>query len=380
MLTKDLLEFRTRKGQVYPQLIAAKGTASELAESLVGRIRTAHGQSRGEIEADLSAQASGYRRPRIAKGLVKLLLDRATFEEPDPSVVASREGWINEAQDVRQQLPETASFSDYEASLGDRIDLTDVRERLFSDLPARRPLVDFKPIDGPGLIARYDLAQVQGLLLHAQRIELIVGHNDTPELRRLLRWMRFCRLVASVDQDDDGWRLTIEGPAAVVDGAKKYGLQLASFFLVVPTLDSWRLTADVKLPRRAELRLQIADDAGLRPGLEGGAGHVPPELRVALDRFDDPNWTLDPHPSPRPMGVKSWCVPDLAAERGGRVVSIELFHAWHDGALSRRLEELQDPAPARFSDWRRPKAREETGGSWTVRRPSSLVAFRPAGA
>ncbi len=348
MLTKDLLEFRVRKGAVHPQLIAAKGTEADLADALVATVTsaTASSTTRQELEAALGAQAAGHRRPRVAKGLVKLLLDRATFEEPDPEAVTSRSQWLAHAEAIRATLPPDADFAAYEAALARDLDLEEVRDRLFADLPSRRTLIDFKPIDGPGLISRYDLAQVQGLLLYAQHLELRVAEGDTPELRRLLRWMRFCRLVTDVTVDGSDWRLRIEGPAAVVDGAKKYGLQLASFFLVVPTLPRWSIAADVKLPRRPVLRLEMSQRAGLGPGFAGGAGHVPPEMRAVLDKWRDDEWRLDPNPPPLAVGVDGWCVPDLSAHRGGEVVFIELFHAWHRGALPRRLQGLADkPQP-----------------------------------
>lgn len=342
MLTKDLLEFRVRKGVIHPQLIAAKGTEAELADALVGIMTSATSTptTRQEIEAALGAQAAGHRRTRVAKGLVKLLLDRATFEDPDPAAMTSRGEWLARAEAVRTSLAPDADFAAYEAALARELDLDEVRDRLFADLPSRRALIDFKVIDGPGLIARYDLAQVQGLLLYAQHIELRVAEGDTPELRRLLRWMRFCRLVTDVTVDGSDWQLRIEGPAAVVDGTKKYGLQLASFFLVVPTLPRWSITAEVKLPRRPALRLEISERSGLVPGFAGGAGHVPPEMRAVLDKWRDDDWRLDPNPPPLAVGVDGWCVPDLSAHRGAQVVFIELFHAWHRGALPRRRQGL----------------------------------------
>jgi len=43
------------------------------------------------------------------------------------------------------------------------------------------------------------------------------------------------------------------------------------------------------------------------------------------------------------MGAAGLCVPDLTLRHreSGREVAVELFHAWHAGALRRRLEELR---------------------------------------
>ena len=341
MLTKDLLIFRTRKGAVFPKRIATDDQALPLAQALVQRMNDGVGEPKGVVEADLTALANGHHQPRVAKGLVKLLTDRATFDEPEAEAPQRRSEWLLSAQSVREALTPSATFETYETALGAALgDLDDVRERLYADLPERRALTGFKSIDGPQLLARYDLAQVQGLLLHADRLVLTVVDGDTPELRRVLRWMRFCRLVADVASNGGAWSLTIEGPAAVLEGAKKYGLKLATFFLVVPTLERWSARAEIKMPRRSPLQLQLDQNMGLRPGLEGGAGHVPPEMRAVLDGWTDEHWKLDANPAPKAMGVSGWCVPDLAAQRGEQTVAVELFHAWHHGALPRRLAEL----------------------------------------
>ena len=361
MLTKDLLQFRVQKGRVYPGLIAKKGQQRDVAEALLARMTNAVGEPRGDLEADLSALATGHSRPRIAKGLVKLILDRAEFEEADPQAETARTEWLAEAESVRGKLLSGASFEDYEQALGQHMDLPEVRDRLYRDLPGRRPLVAFKPITAEQLIDRYDLAQVQGLLLFAQRLDVCFADGDTPELRRILRWMRFNRLVTDVNAGDEGWRLTIEGPATVIDSAKKYGLQLASFFLVVPTVARWSAEAEIKMPRRPASRLEISHETGLKPGLDGGAGHVPPEMRTVLDRWSDPDWALDPSPPPRSVGVQQWCVPDLAATRAGQTVAIELFHGWHHGALPLRLKALADrPQPDLMLGVERKLARKAT--------------------
>ncbi|MEM7675250.1 MAG: DUF790 family protein, partial [Myxococcota bacterium] len=292
-------------------------------------------------ETDLQVQANQAPRPKIAKGLAKLLIDRATFEEPDSDAQTARAQMLVEAAEVRRALAADASFEDFEAALTARCDLEAARTRLYSDLPHRRPMIEFKAIDAAGLLARYDLAQVQGLLIKADRLTLDVADGDTPELRRLLRWMRFCRLVADVQVMEEGWWLAIEGPAAILEGAKKYGLQLASFFAVVPTLPRWRMTAQIRLSRRDPLELELTHESGLKGTFAGGAGYVPPEMLKVVEGWTDEDWALDANPAPRPVGVRGWCVPDLAATRAGRTVGIELFHSWHYRALPARLAELK---------------------------------------
>src|SRR5690606_33118031 len=161
--------------------------------------------------------------------------------------------------------------------------------------------------------------------------------------RRLLRWLRFCRLVAEVQREGDDWVLQVEGPGAVLALHKKYGLQLASFLTGGPGLGTWTPVADLET-RGRHATLVLSDADPLVSPLPSAVGWLPPQLKsLATDFEDDPDWEVDLLPLPRHTGTRGLCVPDLTlrAKDGGREVAIELFHPWHAGALGRRLEELR---------------------------------------
>jgi predicted nuclease of restriction endonuclease-like RecB superfamily len=349
MLTRELLEHGVRGGVLRPRFVDPRQPALlELAEDLVGVVALGAGETRGALEEALLARARSHPRPRVALGLVKLLLDRMTFEEPDEAAETLRQRVFAEAQEVRRALPRDASLEAGLAALAARLaavtgrDLDLLRRDLYRDLGDERPLVSWDPLAAPALLDRYNLALAQGLLVYSRRVVLTVERAGTAEVRRLLRWLRFCRLVAEIRREGDAWSLAVEGPAALFDSGKKYGLMLATFLQAVPLLEAYRLDAEVTLPRRAPVNLQLTHLDPLVSPLAAGAGHVPEEIRRTLEGLEGGAWTVELSPEPRPVGATGLCVPDLALRHPGRglEIAVELFHPWHRHALERRLAEL----------------------------------------
>jgi predicted nuclease of restriction endonuclease-like RecB superfamily len=161
-------------------------------------------------------------------------------------------------------------------------------------------------------------------------------------VRKVLRWLKFCRLVAEVRHVGEDWSLEVEGPGAMLAMQKKYGLQLASFLSVVPVLGRWELTATVETARK-QATLSLSDKDPLVSPLPAALGHVPAEVASLAEGFQDEAWELDLTPLPRHMGASGLCVPDLTFRHreSRREVALELFHAWHAGPLARRLAELR---------------------------------------
>lgn len=356
MLTRELLQFTLRKGRIRPRFLQrADPELRALAASLVALAEAAPGRPVRELDEAMSALALGYARPRVGRGLVKLLQDRCTVEAPGEEgprlraeVFAASMAALSEVGGAGGEASPSAYEARIEARLGRP--LSEVRAALFADLPDARRVEAFDPIGAARLLERYDLAQAQGLLVYAERLELALPGLDRPEVRRLLRWLRFFRLVAAVETTPDGIRLGVEGPAAMFEGTKRYGLQLASFFGAVPALPEWRLEAEVRLPRRPAARLELDRADPLVPGFGGGPGHVPPELVELSRRAELPGWRIDPAPPPRVVGATDLAVPDFAleAEDGRARLVVELFHRWHRGALGRRLAQLAEVPEADY--------------------------------
>lgn len=379
MLTRDLLLHRTREGRLRPSFVSREDAGLlALAQTLLGELQDAVGRTREDLEEALALHAGAFKKPRVARGLVKLLLDRMDFGEPEPQVAATRAEALRTAARVLRTLPPDATQEDYTQRLAAVLPapLDDVRERLYADLPPQRRLVALELPGAAELLDRYNLALAQGHLLHAKRLHLRARAPELLRVRKVLRWLKFCRLVAQLHREDDDWELSVEGPGAMLDLQKKYGLQLASFLTVVPLLQRWELRADLSSARRTATLVLDHRDPLVSPHA-GALGHVPEEV-AALARAleEDSEWALDLTPLPRHTGAAGLCVPDLTLRHreSGREVALELFHAWHAGALRRRLEELRArPDPQLLLGVERALLRDESERALLEAHPQVLL-------
>jgi predicted nuclease of restriction endonuclease-like RecB superfamily len=127
---------------------------------------------------------------------------------------------LKTAASVLRTLPPDATVESYEARLAQALPapLPEVRETLYSDLPGHRRLVgwDGEPLTAQALVDRYNLALAQGPLLTARRLTLRALAPELLRVRKVLRWLKFCRLVAEVRHIGEDWSLEVEGPGAML--------------------------------------------------------------------------------------------------------------------------------------------------------------------
>ena len=347
MLTRDLLASRVREGILRPSFIKAHDPALQaLAKELLADAEAFKGQACDDVEEAFALKAGAFSRPKVARGLVKLLMDRLLFDEAGEGAFEARWKTLRVGASVLRTQPLDSTLEAYEARLSQALGapLEEVREALYTDLPGNRKLLgwDGEPLTPQGLLDRYNLALAQGPLLNARRLTLRARAPELLRVRKLLRWLKFCRLVAEVRRDGEDWSLEVEGPGAMLSLQKKYGLQLASFLAMVPILERWELSAVLEDARK-QATLQLSHEDPLVSPLPAALGHVPPEVAALAQGFEDAAWELDLTPRPRHTGAAGLCVPDLTFRhrQTGNEVALELFHPWHAGPLSRRLAELR---------------------------------------
>lgn len=345
MLTRELLAYRRVQGKLRPTFIDARDEAHlGLAAALVDTFQHSVGDTRGALEESVDAIVGEAKKQKLARGLVKLLLDKSSFEEPgDAAVALRRVAFAASAKTLRALPADDISLADYLARLAPELPrpLTECREHLYADLAEHRRLMDAVLPTPQALLERYNLALAQGLAFYASSLRVRTTTDSPLELRKLLRWLKWSRLVADIRRDGDEWALQVEGPGAMFDMQKKYGLQLATFLAAVPLLSRFSVEADVAVPRGAEGTLVLDHKDPLRALDRTALGHIPQEIEVGLASIGDELWQIDPLPELRHTGATGMCVPDFGLrDAAGRLLAVELFHRWHSRALLRRLDEL----------------------------------------
>ena len=338
MLTRELLRYHVRKGLVRPRFVDSTAPLMAHAERLLGAVHGACGHTRGAVEAQLADCLGGDVEPLIHRGLVKLVLDRCSFGEAPAEVSARRLALFAQSTAALRQLAPTDSWE----ALHRALPAAPCIDTLYEDLPEQRPLVEFRALQAAALLQRYNMALAQGLVIACDTFTLRTPDHSVLPLRRMLRWLKFCRLVAEVRRGDDGgWEVCITGPAAVLALAKAYGLQLANFLPAVPLLTQYTVEAQVQLRRGNPWRLLLTQDDPLVSPHGQALGHTPAEFTTLVNGFADSAWTLSTEVEPRAVGATGMMVPDLLFQHsGGRHTAVELFHRWHQHSLTQRLAQL----------------------------------------
>lgn len=345
MLTKDLLRYRRRADKILLGFVSpCDPTLLAGAEALIATFETAIGQEMAELEEELEGMTVGPKE--IIAGLQKLLFDRCSFMEDDGTAEDFRWKIFQTAEKLRAEQ-EFVSRGDFEAVLGVALghDATDLKAKLYVDLPEHRKILTFERLTPEALLHRYNCALVQGLLLRSSKVEITARELTVASKRRFFRALKFSRLLSVVDSSEGESRLTVElsGPLSLFQQAQTYGMRIANFFPYVLHLDHWQLKADVKIGDRL-LHLSLDQDCEIDSHYEKRDPYIPPELSACLAQFNQT------HPGAQALlaesfihiGRESYCFPDLsvAFRDSGRQVEFELFHRWHAGQLKGRLAAL----------------------------------------
>jgi predicted nuclease of restriction endonuclease-like RecB superfamily len=175
--------------------------------------------------------------------------------------------------------------------------------------------------DAAWLLHRYNVALVQSLLLHAGELVISLSAPAPARLRQLLRAVKFHQLIHAVTRAEDGWQITVDGPASCLSQGTRYGMALARFFpalLLLPT--AWSLRAEIAAGRGSRT-LTLASADGLRSHYRDVGGWEPQELVTFIERWNaaDTGWELSTDAPPLRQGPQDVVVPDLCFRKDGRV-------------------------------------------------------------
>jgi len=342
MLTREHLRLRRRGDRAVPVFVRTDDPGwLAAAESVLAVFRAAaHVRgTRGEIDEQLETLCDPAHE---IPALVKLAADQSAFADASErdypkcraelfAASAALLAGAASPDDLRERLgarPGAAAFLD-----GD----------IYGDLPENQRLTAFRDMTARELLERYNLAQVQGLLMFAQSLTVRTPGAEPAELRRLFKYLKFFRLLASVKRDGDGFALTVSGPLAIFANTRKYAVQLAAFVPAAVLLPKWRLEAKIEWKGRV-LDLSLDETSALRSPYRNFSAYVPEEIAMfhRLFREKIADWTIVGE-TPFLTGDRGEVIfPDLSFREAasGRIVHLELFHRWHKGQLEDRLRFL----------------------------------------
>ncbi len=349
MLTPALIQALCRKGRLYPRF--APPEAAEWGERLIALYQEARQNSltAGEQEELLKPLQEEMANPKLFAALRKLLEERCHYALPAEAdypamrlpLLQTSAQWL--AGD--DPLPSLEEWPRRLQSLHPHNPLA-ATGQLYGDLPENQVLRDFDAPTPQELVDRYNTGVIQALLLGCRSLEVTLRAQNAPQLRRLCQYLRFFRLLAEIrpaEGDPTSLSLTVDGPAAILEQGKRYGLQLALFFPALCTMPQWHIA--LRLPWHGqEALLELDQTSGLKCPYHHFAAALPEEVRLFQEnlRQQDGPWELREEYLPLQGEEARFLFPDFTFQRKGspQLLFLELFHRWHCRELPRRLEWL----------------------------------------
>ena len=353
MLTKDLLRYKIQKGHIHPQFVAP--THSELlaiAEQLIAVFEGSPNESRATLLASSKHIIDSTPGVTIIKrGLEKLLLDRTEFDTtPNEELIAFRHELFTETSRLLSEEAFT-DYADYERAvlqiIGDKSPLaqTELSAKLYSDLPSSHPVLTFRTLSAERLLHRYNAAQVQGLLLHCNTLTLKLADSMTAELRQLFKYLRFNQLLSTIRKEGELYEITVDGPLNLFYKTKRYGMNLANFFIAVLHQPKWELTAEIQFRNKQRYGLALDESCGIKPISQQFLAYIPEDIQLfqTMLQHKTEDWQIRPGSQFLPLAGDFYCFPDYQlVHKSGVETAIELFHPWHQGHLIARLSTLAE--------------------------------------
>ena len=353
MLTKDLLQYKIQKGQIYPQFIEPTDSGLlRIAEQLIAVFETSPNESRAVLLESSKHIIDGTPgAPIIKRGLEKLLLDRTEFDTaPNEELIAFRHKLFTETSRLLSEK-QFEDYADYQREVSrimsdeSSTEETELSAKLYADLPSSQPVLTFNTLSAERLLHRYNAAQVQGLLLHCNTLTLKLADSMTAELRQLFKYLRFNQLLSTIRKEGELYEITVDGPLNLFYKTKRYGMNLANFFVAVLHQPKWELTAEIQFRNKRRSRLSLDESCGIKPISQQFLAYIPEDIQLFQTMLENKteDWQIRPGSQFLPLAGDFYCFPDYQlVHKSGVETAIELFHPWHQGHLIARLNTLAE--------------------------------------
>ena len=134
----------------------------------------------------------------------------------------------------------------------------------------------------------------------------------TAELRQLFKYLRFNQLLSTIRKEEALYQITVDGPLNLFYKTKRYGMNLANFFLAVLHQPKWELTAEVQFRNRKPSQLSLDESCGIKPISQQFLAYIPEDIQLfqAMLRNKTEDWQIRPGSQFLPLAGDFYCFPD----------------------------------------------------------------------
>jgi uncharacterized protein len=351
MLTADLAQSWQRGGRTGPRYIETEdaGYLRDAVE-LIKLFIEHEGRARQELDAALEEYVGLGTDYKILRGLIKLLMDRCTFETASPvDPIEIRRALFLRARAFHPVLDEdqvrAEVLTEVARELGCAPDV--LLAGLYADLPANQKLVEFEHLNESELLDLYNLAQAQALLYRCLEMRLTIEPQGTENYRELFAAIKAYRLIHTIKgSPSKGYEVRLDGPVSMFHRSQKYGVQMAVFLPALLLCNGWRMRAEIaQKPGGGIALFELgSDQTRLRSHyLSAPASReasAQEKLAESWARFDSA-WSLEPSSEVIDLGESAFIPDFVLTHPEGHTFYLEILGFWTPRHLQERLKEFE---------------------------------------
>lgn len=357
MLTGDLVRATLRSGKVRPRYLRVDDEELQAETQVLIELFSRHiGAPVGRLEDAIADHIGDGTDFAVRRGLVKLLMDRATVEMVAPHSPPEVRRLVFEAAAARWPVGRGDDPARgrrmvlEEVGAGLNITAEQVEEVLYADLKSAHRLVEVELPEVSLLLERYNLSLAQAMLLKAHELVITLPKPDARQTRLLVRAMKFRQLLHRVEREGDTLVLRIDGPLSLFRQTQRYGLQLALFLPTVLALDAYELNAVISWgPARLPATFTLTEKdppRSLRREKGLWVSEEEKQLRRQWKKLKTP-WVLERCHRIVDLKGHGVLIPDYVIRHpDGRNALLELVWSWRRASFERRYEVLRQAAPS----------------------------------
>jgi predicted nuclease of restriction endonuclease-like RecB superfamily len=349
MLTADLAMSWRRGERIHPRYIKREDAEFlQDAADLINLFREHEGRTRALLERELQEYVGVGTDYRILRGLIKLLMDRCTFEIPgsvDPVEIrralflrAREHHPLTESSEARKGVVASTALE-----LGCEAEA--VLESLYADLPDNQRLVEFEEILPQELLDRYNLAQAQALLYRAVGMRLRVEPQTAAGYRQLFNAIKAYRLIHTIKGSArEGYEIFLNGPVSMFHRSQKYGVQMAVFLPALLLCEGWQMRAEIAQKPQGSLLFELdSRQTQLRTHYLPEMNYENPVLEKLAANWERANTAWRLRASGEVVDLKGGAfIPDFVLSHAdGHKFYLEVLGFWTPQHLKERLEEFE---------------------------------------
>ena len=217
----------------------------------------------------------------------------------------------------------------------------EIEAGLYADVMAFQRLESFEGYpDGPALLSRYNVAQLQACLYRAESMTV----EATADFKTILRYAKLARLLHEIRcLGLSRYRLIFSGPTSILRETRAYGVNFARFLPALLACKGWSLQAIIQTPWKTKARLDLSEQDGFK-------SHLPPatefdstieEAFAAKFGPDRDGWQLIREGEILHQGQSAF-VPDFVfRHQDGTQVLMEIVGFWTPEYLASKRETLR---------------------------------------